>query len=131
MIVLDASAAIELLLGTALSDRLSARLLNSNERLHAPHLFDVEILQVLRRLVQLRKIRANRAQLAIDDAAGMAIERHAHVNLLPRVWALRDALSAYDATYVALAEAMDSPLITCDGKLARAHGHSAKVELID
>jgi len=131
LIVLDASAAIELLLGTALSDRLSARLLNSKERLHAPHLFDVEILQVLRRLVQLRKISADRAQLAIDDAAGMAIERHAHFNLLPRIWALRDALSAYDATYVALAEAMDSPLITCDGKLARAHGHSAKVELID
>jgi predicted nucleic acid-binding protein len=130
LIVLDASAAIELLLGTPRAEALATRLLDADERLHAPHLFDIEVTQALRRLAQLRQISTVRAQEALDDAALLTIERHPHTDLLPRIWSLRNALSAYDAAYIALAEALDAPLITCDAKLAKSQGHGAAIELI-
>ena len=130
MIVVDASALLELLLGTERAEAVAARTLTPGERLHAPHLLDVEVAQSLRRLVQLRQLSPARAEQALDDFADLPVERHAHGALLQRMWQLRESASAYDAAYLALAEALDVPLLTCDGKLARSHGHDAKVELV-
>lgn len=101
-----------------------------DEQLHAPHLLDVEITQALRRLVQLGDITSARAQQALDDHTAFGIDRHGHEDLLPHMWELRESINAYDAAYVALAEALDAPLLTCDAKLARSHGHRAKIDLV-
>jgi predicted nucleic acid-binding protein len=130
LIVIDASAQIELLLRTELGAKVEVRVLAAEERLHAPHLLDVEIAQVLRRLLQLKQITASRAKEALDDHLELFIERTSPRDLLQRIWELRELLTAYDATYIALAEALDAPVVTCDAKLARAHGHHATIELI-
>ncbi len=130
MIVIDASAAIELLLRTELGERVEIRALDPDERLHAPHLLDLEVAQVLRRLTHLEEITAARALEALDDYAGLLVERSAQSDLLRRVWELRDSMTAYDGAYVALAEALDAPLLTCDGGLARSQGHRATIELL-
>jgi predicted nucleic acid-binding protein len=130
LIVADASAVLELVLGTARAERLGARALTAGETLHAPHLIDVEVAQALRRLVQLKQVTAARAEQALDDFGGIKLERYPHADLLPRIWELRESVTAYDACYLALAEALEAPLLTCDARLARAHGHCAKIELI-
>jgi predicted nucleic acid-binding protein len=130
LIVLDASALLEILLRTKRSDPLLVRALDASERLHAPHLLDIEVTQVLRRLLQRKEITLARAEHAFDDLSNLVIERHEHRSLVPRVWQLRDSLTAYDAVYVALAEALDAPLLTCDAKLAGARGHQAVIELV-
>jgi predicted nucleic acid-binding protein len=111
--------------------RKSSFALAAEERLHAPHLLDLEVAQVLRRLTQLKEITAVRAREALDDYAGLFVERGAHRELLQRIWQLRDSMTAYDGAYVALGEALDAPVLTCDAKLARSHGHRARVELIE
>lgn len=130
MIVADASALLELVLGTARAEQIGARALSAAETLHAPHLIDIEVAQALRRLVQLKEVTAARAEQALEDFGGIRLERYPHADLLPRIWELRDSVTAYDASYLALAEALEAPLLTCDARLARAHGHAAKVELI-
>jgi len=85
---------------------------------------------VLRRYVREKLITAQRGQEALEDLAGLPLERYAHDFLLPRVWDLRATLTAYDAVYVALAELLDAPLLTCDRKIASASGHSANIEVI-
>jgi predicted nucleic acid-binding protein len=130
LIVLDSSALLEILLRTPLAERLMDRAFEASERLHAPHLLDVEVTQVLRRLVQRKEVTVARAEQALDDLSKLVIERHEHQPLVSRVWQLRDSISAYDGVYVALAEALDAPLVTCDAKLAGAHGHHAKIELV-
>ena len=131
MIVVDASAVLELLLRTQKGKKVEARALVSNESLHAPHLIDVEITQALRRLVQLKEITAARGKQALDDHAALHIKRADHEDMLDRLWELRESVTAYDATYVVLAEVLEAPLITCDGKLARWHGHRGTIELIE
>lgn len=131
MIVIDASALLEILLRTNRADRLMERALVASERLHAPHLLDIEVTQALRRLVQREELTSVRTEQALEDFAQLVVERHAHQFLLPRIWQLRDSLTVYDGAYVALAEALNAPLLTCDAKLARAHGHCASIELID
>ncbi len=130
MIVLDASAAIELVLRTPLAERIAARTLHPAQQLHAPELIDIEVTQTLRRLAQSAALEPARAGLALADFADLAIERHAHGALLRRIWSLRAAMTAYDAAYVALAEALAAPLLTCDARLARAHAHGAEIELV-
>jgi predicted nucleic acid-binding protein len=130
LIVLDASALLEILLRTDRADRLMERAFSGSEQMHAPQLLDIEITQVLRRLVRQKEITAPRAELALQDLAHLLIERHEHQELIQRIWQLRDSLSAYDGAYVALAEALAAPLLTCDSKLAGAHGHRAKIELV-
>lgn len=130
MIVIDASALIELLLNTPRAAPIADRALTSNESVHAPHLVDVEVTQVLRRYARSGVLTSLRARQSLDDLADFPIERHAHTDLLPRAWQLRDAMTAYDAMYVALAEALSASLLTCDARLARAHGHSARIELL-
>jgi predicted nucleic acid-binding protein len=130
LIVLDASAAVELVLQTPRAERVAARALHPAERIHAPYLIDVEVAQVLRRLVSAKELTPGRGALALGDFSELVIERHSHHPFLGRIWSLRTSLSAYDAAYVALAEALAAPMLTCDDKLARAHGHSAKIELV-
>jgi predicted nucleic acid-binding protein len=130
LIVVDASALLEWLLATPRADAVAARLLADDETLHAPHLLDVEVVQTLRRLVLGKDLTAERASDAIEDLQLLPIERYSHQEMLPRIWSLRPSLTAYDASYVVLAEALEATLITCDSKLARSHGHDAKVVLI-
>lgn len=119
MIVLDASALVELLLGTASGRAIAERISAPVESLHIPHLADVEVAQALRRLVRQGEIAAGAAREAIENLRALDLERHAHEPLLDRVWALRANLTAYDAVYMALAEALDAPLLTGDAVLAR------------
>lgn len=128
--MIDASALLEILLRTDRADRLMERAFAESEQLHAPQLLDIEITQVLRRLVRQREITVARAEQTLQDLSDLLIERHEHQALVQRIWQLRDALSAYDGAYVALAEALAAPLLTCDAKLAGAHGHRAIIELI-
>jgi predicted nucleic acid-binding protein len=128
MIVLDASAAIDWLLQTAAGVRIEQRIFSHRETLHAPHLIDLEVAQVLRRLVREAAISAHRAEQAVEDLLDLRIVRYPHFVLLPRIWQLRNNLSAYDAAYVALAEKLGARLITCDNRLANASGHHAPVE---
>jgi predicted nucleic acid-binding protein len=130
VIVLDASAAIEWLLQSPAGIKIEKRLFSPSESLHAPHLLDVEVAQVLRRYVREKLIGAQRGQEAFEDLADLQLTRYPHDFLIPRVWELRATLTAYDAVYVALAEVLDAPLLTCDGKIASASGHSANVEVI-
>lgn len=129
MIVVDASAALELLLRSPASEAIEARVFAADQTLHAPHLIDLEIAQVLRRYVHIGDITAVRGEAALADWSDMAVQRYPHDLLLPRIWALRATLTAYDAAYVALAEALDAPLLTCDARIARAPGHRARVEV--
>ena len=130
MIVVDASALLEFLLQTPLGARVEARLFRNGDELHAPHLVDVEVIQGLRRLVREREVTADRATEAIEDLADLDLHRHAHLDLLTRAWQLRSNVTAYDAVYVALAEALDATVVTCDTPLARAPGHRARIEAI-
>jgi|SRR4051794_3254837 predicted nucleic acid-binding protein len=129
MIVLDASAVVDWLLQTPVGQRIENRIYSHNEALYAPHLLDVEVTQVLRRLLLQKQILNSRADEAIDDLMDLRIHRYAHLVLLPRVWQLRHNFSAYDAAYLVLAEQLRAPLITRDRKLASASGHAATVEV--
>ena len=130
MIVVDASAITELLLQTELGIRVEARSLADLDPLQAPSLLDVAVLQALRRLVQKGDLAPERGEQAVEDLLAVDQIRHQHTDLGGRIWELRENLTAYDAAYVALAEALDAPLITCDRPLASAPGHAARIELI-
>lgn len=130
MIVIDASAVLELVLQTDKATQVSDLALAPQERLHAPHLIDIEVTQTLRRLTQSKGLTVRRAEEALADFSSLAIERHDHRDLVPRVWQLRDALTAYDGAYLALAEALNAPLLTCDSKPSRAHGHHARITTV-
>ena len=129
MIVLDASAAVDWFLQTPAGLRIERRIYSRNESLHAPHLLDLEVAQVLRRLVRENAVSAHRAGQAIQDLLELRLTRYPHFVLLPRIWQLRHNLTAYDAAYVALAEELDAVLISRDSRLTSASGHSASVEL--
>jgi predicted nucleic acid-binding protein len=129
VIVLDASAVIEVLMLTPTGFALGARLFEREAGLHAPELLDVEVAQIVRRYEHLGDLSASRGEEMIDDLSALPIERYGHRALLPRIWELRRNLTAYDAAYVALAEALDATLLTRDGRLARAP-HRARVEVV-
>jgi predicted nucleic acid-binding protein len=131
VIVLDASAAIEWLMKSPAGTKVDRRLfLSPPSTLHVPYLLDVEIAQVLRRYVREKSMTASRGEEALQDLLDLPLNRYPHDILLPRVWELRAVLTAYDAVYVALAELLDAPLLTCDRKIALASGHRATVEVV-
>jgi predicted nucleic acid-binding protein len=130
VIVVDASALLEALLRTPAAQAVERRLLDPRETLHAPHLLDVEVAQVVRRYAAAGEIDRERGRAALADLADFPLRRYPHDFLLPRVWELRHNLTAYDAVYVALAEALDAPLITRDRRLADAASRHARVELV-
>ncbi len=130
MIVLDASAAIEWLIKSPTGAKIGRRLFTPLPiALHAPHLLDVEIAQVLRRYVREKIMSASRGEEALQDLNDLPLHRYPHDFLMHRVWELRANLTAYDAVYVVLAEVLDAPLVTCDRKIALASGHRAAVEV--
>jgi predicted nucleic acid-binding protein len=131
VIVVDASALLEFLLQTPLGTRVEARLFRDEDEFHSPHLVDVEVTQGLRRLVRAGEVSPHRAAEAISDLADLDLHRHPHLDLLTRAWKLRENVTAYDAMYVAVAEALDAPLVTCDTPLAMAPGHRARIETIE
>ena len=128
--VLDASAAVELLLNTASGGRLAARLADEMDIVHTPHLIDLEIAQVLRRYALSGVIDEETAAVALRRWRDFDVERYPHEPLLDRVWQLRANVSAYDAVYVALAEALSDVLVTGDRRLARAPGLAVGIETV-
>ena len=130
MIVVDASALVELLLQTPVGTRVEKRLERNDDEVHAPHLVDIEIAHALRRLVRMGEVSTPRAEEAIADLLDFDVYRYPHVDLLDRAWTIRANVTVYDAMYIALAEALGAPLLTCDARLSAAPGHSARIELI-
>ena len=130
MIVLDASALVELLLRTETGGAVASRIRPTEITLHAPELIDLEVAQALRRYARWGQIGERRAAQSLDLLADLDLTRYPHEPLLRRVWELRGNLTAYDAAYVALAEALACPLVTCDGRLAGGGGGIAPVEVI-
>jgi predicted nucleic acid-binding protein len=131
MIVVDASAVVDLLLQNEKGKKVAARILDPEETLHVPHLIEVEVTQVLRRFTLAGELTEGRGREALSDLADLPFVRYPHTEFLQRAWDMRSSMSAYDAVYVALAEALEAPLLTTDGKLSRTHGHGAQIELVE
>ena len=130
MLVVDTSAVLDALAALDPAPGLIERLAQDGD-LHAPHLIDTEVLHALRRMGLRREISDERAADARSDFAELTLTRYPHEPLSDRVWDLRHNLTAYDATFVALAEALEAPLVTCDARLAAAPGHRATIELFE
>jgi predicted nucleic acid-binding protein len=128
VVVVDTSAVVAALVARPRAPDLDARLKADGE-LHAPHLIDVELLHALQRLLGAGALTGERAADARADFADLSVVRYPHVALADRAWELRDNLTPYDAMFVALAELLDVPLITCDARLERAPGHGAQVDV--
>jgi len=109
---------------------VASKLLDHEFQVHVPHLAVIETASVLRGLVQGSKLTETRAQAALQDLVELPLVRHPHEPLLQRVWQLRSNLTAYDAAYVALAEALDAPLVTCDARLGRAPLRGVTIDVI-
>ena len=128
MLVVDSSAVLEALAARDPAPGLVEQLAEDGD-LHAPHLIDTEVLHALRRMLLRGQISPDRAHDARTDFADLTLVRYPHEPLNDRVWELRESLAAYDATFIALAEALDAPLVTCDARLAAAPAHDARIEL--
>jgi predicted nucleic acid-binding protein len=126
----DASAVLEFLLRTSAAKAVEGWLFDRSQTLHAPHLLDVEVAQVIRRFALLGDIDEPQARAALANLKDLRLHRYSHTFLMPRVWELRNNMTAYDATYVALAEALGAILLTRDRRLASAAGHRARIELV-
>ena len=124
--MIDASAMVEALVGRDAEDALLEAVAGDP---HAPHLLDLEVLSVLRGLVRGRRLDPAAAEAALTDYFGLQINRYEAGPLAERIWQLRHRYGAYDASYLALAEALDATLVSCDAKLA-AGGHRATVRLV-
>jgi predicted nucleic acid-binding protein len=121
---------LEVLLRSQAGLEIEKRIFSPRESLFAPHLLDLEVVQVLRRYSAFGEIDSERGKEAIEDLNDLPIKRYPHDIFLHRVWELRQNMSAYDAVYVALAETLPAPLLTRDTHLASARGHEAVIELI-
>jgi len=130
VIVVDASAVLEVLLQTPAAAAIHARLFQPPQRLSAPHLIDLEVAQILRKASLSGIVTGAACQMAFDNWRLFPVTRYPHDLFLPRIWALQQYLSAYDASYIAVAEMLNAPLVTHDGRLANAPGHKAKIELM-
>jgi predicted nucleic acid-binding protein len=130
VIVLDASAAADVLLNLGpRAPRIRERMAESDGDLHVPHLFEVEVLSVLRSFSLRGELSQERARVALGRLSAMRLTRYPHTALLSRLWELRDNVTVYDAAYITLAETLDAPLVTTDARLARAPGIRAAVEV--
>lgn len=125
MIVVDASAAVSALLHDGQARRLLA-----GESIHAPHLVDAEVISVLRRQVAGGLLTAEHGRQALNVWSRLGLIRYAAPPLAERVWELRDAVTAYDAMYVALAENLDCALVTADTRLSRANGPRCTITVV-
>jgi len=130
VIVIDASAALELVLATSDGRRVADIVARSGETLHAPHLIDLEVLQAVRRFARSGQLSDERAAQALADFADLRIQRYGYLALAGRIWELRHNATAYDAAYLALSEALPGILVTRDAALASLPGTHAQVELV-
>lgn len=129
MIVVDASAVLEVLLGTPDGSRVGERLF-ADEEWHAPQVFDLEVVHAIRRYVGSGQLSEHEGVRGIAELWMLPLLRHDHLPLVPRIWSLRENATAYDAAYLALAEALEAPLVTRDARLTAVPRHSAVVELL-
>ena len=129
MIVLDASVVVELLINGALAGPIRRDLAERSDSFIVPHLLDVEVASALRKLVAGQRIDSHRSEEFLAGLAALPAERYSHTPLLGRMWELRHNFTAYDAAYIALAEATNSVLYTCDEKLNK--GHRARIALFN
>jgi predicted nucleic acid-binding protein len=130
VIVVDASTLVEVLLRARDAQAIEDRLFENGQTLHAPHLIDVEVAHAIRRYAISGQIEGDRGRAALAILAALPLNRYPHSFLLPRLWDLRNNLTAYDAVYIALAETLQVPLITRDRRLAGAGSHRARIELV-
>jgi predicted nucleic acid-binding protein len=133
MLVIDASAATELLLARPVAEAVAEHIADHGLNLHAPHLIDVEIVSAVRRLVASGDAGVERGEEAVADLLDLPMARYPHDILLPRIWELRENFSSYDAAYLALAEALSDegvPLLTTDARLARAVRAHTGIEVL-
>ncbi len=128
MIVLDASAAVELVLATRPGAALARRLRGETE--HAPAHFDVEVVGAIRRAVVRRLISDHEGLVAVADFRSLPVRRWPIKPFVTRAYQLRSIHAVADGVYLALAEGLAARLITCDGRLAQSHGHNADIELV-
>ena len=129
--VLDASGALELLLNTSSGRRLNAVMSERGATsIYAPHFIDLEITHVLRRYVRMRKMSESKAAFKLQRWRRGSVVRYPHTPFLGRIWELRNNLSAYDAAYVALAEALSMPLGTADRGIANAPGVRVAIQFV-
>jgi len=131
VIVLDASAAVEIVLTTPRGRVLEERIEDPEVLLAAPSILDVEVLHALRRLVRSEQVEEERALLALALIDALGLDRYPPAPFKGRIWELRHALTAYDATYCALAEALGATLLTCDARLAGTPDPPCRIELVD
>ena len=130
MTTVDASVVVEALIAETETGANARDLLASPAQLFAPHLVDVEVANALRRLVRAGRIESGMAATAVAQLGQLDIERLPHQPFLGRIWELRDGLSAYDASYVAVAEATGTTLVTTDAALHRSPGILCDVDVI-
>lgn len=132
MLVVDASAVVDLLLARPVAQRIAAAMEEHGLDLHAPHLLDVEVLSALRRAAATPTADSERVGQAVEDLLDLPVERYRHDVLVPRAWQVRDNVSAYDATYLALTEALgdDAQLLTTDARFARAARSCSDIAVI-
>lgn len=128
MIVLDASAAVELVLATRAGAAVGQRL--RGETVHAPAHFDVDVIGAIRRAVVRRLISDHEGLVAIADFLSLPVRRWPTKPFVTRAYQLRTTHTVADGAYVALAEGLPAPLVTCDRRLAQSHGHDAEIELV-
>ena len=131
MLVIDASAIVELLMASPTGSAVGDFVFSSNEPLAAPQLVDIEVLHAIRRLHRMGVLPLDRSEQALEDFGDLPIYRYGHENLRAGMWRLRNNVTAYDAAYIALAEMLEAPVVTCDGKLARSSGHDASFRLFE
>jgi predicted nucleic acid-binding protein len=127
MIVLDAPVVVELLINGPLAEAIRDELANSNDPLIVPDLLDIEVVSAIRRLAAAQRVDSHRSGQLLADLAALPAERYSHLPLLARIWELRQNFTAYDATYIALAEATRSVLYTSDQNLRKGHHASVVV----
>jgi len=130
LIVVDASAVLEVLLQKPGAWLVQERMFAEGTSLHVPHLLDLEVVQVLRRHSLAGSLTAKRGVEALERLSELVLTRYSHHELLRRVWSLRHNVSAYDAVYLALAEALDAKLLTTDARLAAAAASHSRVVLV-
>lgn len=125
---MDASAAVELVLATPPGAAVARRL--RSETVHVPAHFDVEVIGAIRRAVVRRLISDHEGLVAAADFRSLSLRRWPIMPFVQRAYQLRNTHTVADAVYVALAEGLTAPLITCDARLAQSHGHDAHIELV-
>ena len=130
MIVVDASVVADALAEpTAAGEHARARIEQERD-LHAPHLLDLEVTNTFRRRVRAGKLDAEQAAMAMEDLLLLRISRYPHGPMLPRIWELRENVTPYDASYVALAEQLECVFVTGDARLAKVHSVHCRIEVL-